>query len=40
LSASRRQLTADASSIDGELPPRPRAASSRPGVGDLMAPTI
>jgi hypothetical protein len=28
--ASRRQPAADASSISGRLPPRPRAASSRP----------
>jgi len=38
--ASRRQAVTDAPSIGDVLPPRPRAASSRPGAGDLMASTI
>jgi hypothetical protein len=38
--ASRRQAAADATSIGDVLPPRPRAASSRPGADDLMASTI
>jgi hypothetical protein len=38
--ASRRQAATDASSIGDGLPPRPRAASSRPGTDDLMASTI
>jgi hypothetical protein len=38
--ASRRQAVTDATSIGDVLPPRPRAASSRPGAGDLMASTI
>jgi len=39
-SASRRHAAADAASIADDLPARPRAASSRPEVRDLMAPTI
>ena len=39
-SAARRQPAADASSIAGDLPPRPRAASSRPATDDLVASTI
>jgi hypothetical protein len=39
-SASHRQGIADASSIANALPPRPRAASSRPEEDDLMASTI
>jgi hypothetical protein len=38
--ASRRQSGTDAASIAAGLPPRPRAASSRPGTGELMASTI
>src|SRR5687767_13124971 len=38
--ASRRQGIADASSIANALPPRPRAASSRPEGDDLLASTI
>jgi hypothetical protein len=38
--AARRRTATDASSIAGGTPPRPRAASSRPGVDDLMASTI
>ena len=36
-SASRRRTAADATSIAGDTPPRPRAASSRPGAHDLVA---
>ena len=39
-SASRRQGGADAASIAAALPPRPRAASSRPGGDDLVASII
>jgi hypothetical protein len=39
-SAPRRQPVTDASSIGDDLPPRPRAASSRPGTDDLVASTI
>jgi hypothetical protein len=38
--ASRRQAVTDASGIGDVLPPRPRAASSRPGTDDLLASTI
>jgi len=38
--ASRRQSVTDATSIGETLPPRPRAASSRPGTGDLVASII
>jgi hypothetical protein len=38
--ASRRQPATDATSIGDGLPPRPRAASSRPGANDLVASTI
>jgi hypothetical protein len=38
--ASRRQSLTDASGIGDGLPPRPRAASSRPDTDDLMAATI
>jgi hypothetical protein len=39
-SASRRPRLTDATSIGESLPPRPRAASSRPGDDDLVASTI
>jgi hypothetical protein len=39
-SASHRQNLTDATSIGDALPPRPRAASSRPDGGDPMASTI
>ena len=38
--ASRRESGTEASGIATALPSRPRAASSRPGDGDLMASTI
>ena len=38
--ASRRQRITDATSIGDALPPRPGAASSRPGTDDLVASTI
>jgi hypothetical protein len=38
--ASRRQAVTDATSIGTGLPPRPRAASSRPATDDLVATTI
>jgi hypothetical protein len=38
--ASRRQGVANASGIADALSPRPRAASSRPEVDDLVASTI
>jgi hypothetical protein len=38
--ASRRPSVTDATSIGDGLPPRPRAASSRPGTDDLVASTI
>jgi hypothetical protein len=38
--ASRRRAATDASGIGDGLPPRPRAASSRPETGDLMASAI
>ena len=38
--ASRRESGAEASSLATALPARPGAASSRPGVGDLMASAI
>jgi hypothetical protein len=39
-SASRRPSVTDATSIGDGLPPRPEAASSRPGTDDLVASTI
>jgi hypothetical protein len=39
-SASRRRTVTDASSIADGTPARPRAASSHPGTGDLVASTI
>jgi hypothetical protein len=39
-SASQRQTVTDATSIADGLPSRPRAASSRPGAGDLVSSTI
>jgi len=38
--ASQRESGTDVSSIAAALPSRPGAASSRPGVDDLMASTI
>jgi hypothetical protein len=38
--ASRRESDPKASSLAIALPPRPRATSSRPGEGDLVASTI
>ena len=38
--ASRRESDTEASSIAVAFPSRPRAASSRPGEGDLMASII
>ena len=38
--APRRQSGTDADRIGSDLATRPRAASSRPGVCDLMASTI
>jgi len=38
--ASRRQSATDAASIAAGLPPRPRAASSRPGACELTASRI
>jgi hypothetical protein len=38
--ASRRQRLTDASGIGEPLPPRPRAAGSRPGAGDPVASII
>ncbi len=40
VSASRRRAATDASSIAGVPPPRPRATSSRPEAGDLVASPI
>jgi hypothetical protein len=38
--ASRQESGTDASSIAAALPPRPEAASSRPGGGDLVGITL
>ena len=38
--ASRGKSDPEASSLADALPSRPRAASSRPGAGDLVASTI
>jgi hypothetical protein len=38
--ASRRESGAEVSSLATALPPRPGAASSRPGDGDLMTSVI
>jgi hypothetical protein len=38
--ASRRETGTKASSLGTALPPRPEAASSRPGGGELVASTI
>jgi hypothetical protein len=38
--ASRRESDPEASSLAAALPSRPRAASSRPGGGDVMASII
>jgi hypothetical protein len=39
-SAAHRRTAADATSIAGGTPPRPRAARSRPETHDLVASTI
>jgi hypothetical protein len=38
--APRRQAATDATSIGDGLPPRPRAARTRPEAGDFLAPAI
>jgi hypothetical protein len=39
-SAARRRTDADGAAITAGTSPRPSAPSSRPGTGDLAAPTI
>ena len=39
-SAPRRQAATDATGIGDVLPPRPRAARSRPEAGESLAPAI